>query len=495
MKRWVLFLIVVVMALPSSGYMSRSDHLWFDQNLMIEASSKFDGMTVASLKASRLVSTTAARKLASADLIDWMAGDANEITVADDGAGGVTLGIDPNYLALSEADPCWVSWLLTPSMDYVDFPEVAYPGEPDTNSIRVYAVADAAFTVLETVTDLGIVNRINQDTYRIAQNGSGGIIGAAKAVYFTGSSGTIPQYASAKADLEATMPAIGVTTNLSAAGGYAEIMIIGRLKDIKTNYAGWAEGDQLYVSPDTAGLLTDVRPTHPNIAQWIGTIEVVDATAGVILVNTQSVTGVESGTNRNEYRIGDVADGDKTLTFDADVDGAIIWDGNNFNFGAGNITTTGTITGGKFLHDASTYIDKDGSNNLTFTDAVAGTRTLKQLGCPTYKYIKATGQAEGDLHLSDGTNWAVSKTVIKYVRVVTSSTNWDMYIVQNDNGYAADDATLPAMKIGSEIVGNANLYLDAPYVDEDASSEVHLYYLDNSGANTATIIITGYELI
>lgn len=33
------------------------------------------------------------------------------------------------------------------------------------------------------------------------------------------------------------------------------------------------------------------------------------------------------------------------------------------------------------------------------------------------------------------------------------------------------------------------------YQDEDASDEVHLYYVDNSGTNTADIYIIGYEIV
>ena len=148
------------------------------------------------------------------------------------------------------------------------------------------------------------------------------------------------------------------------------------------------------------------------------------------------------------------------------------------------------------IDGATTYIDRDVSNNLTFTDAVTGTKTLAELagGGMTYKSITALAQSEGDLHLSDGATWAVSKALIKYIRIVTSSTNWDLYILQNDNSYATNDATIPAMKIGDNVVGNATLWLDLPYEDEDASGEVHLYWLDNSGSNTADIYIQAIEL-
>jgi hypothetical protein len=111
-----------------------------------------------------------------------------------------------------------------------------------------------------------------------------------------------------------------------------------------------------------------------------------------------------------------------------------------------------------------------------------------------YIYIKATSQNEGDLHLSDGTNWNTSKAYIATIRIITNSGDWDLYLLQNDNGFAADDATIPKLMIANGIEGNANLLVNALYEDEDASNEVHLYYIDNSGANTADIYIIGYPL-
>jgi len=186
------------------------------------------------------------------------------------------------------------------------------------------------------------------------------------------------------------------------------------------------------------------------------------------------------------------------------ADGTVVFniDSTNERVGIGTATpgealeVVGTVLADKFeVDDGNSYIDTDGSNNMTFTDAVTGTRTLKQLGCPTYKYIKAVTQSEGDLNLSDGPTWAVSKALIKSMRIVTSSTDWDLYILQNDNTFATDDANIGKVQLAGNVNGNSNIYMDLPYEDEDASAEVHLYYLDNSGANTADIYIMGYELL
>ncbi len=157
----------------------------------------------------------------------------------------------------------------------------------------------------------------------------------------------------------------------------------------------------------------------------------------------------------------------------------------------GDVRVDGKVS----FYDGNTYITVDGSGNMTFTDAIVGTHTLKQLGCPTYKRIKATAQAEGDLHLSDATNWNVSKALILCVRVLTVSTNWSLWLLQNDNGYAADDAVIPKLRIARALSGNAALMLNYPYQDEDASGEVHLYYEDTAGADTADLYVQGMEML
>jgi hypothetical protein len=127
--------------------------------------------------------------------------------------------------------------------------------------------------------------------------------------------------------------------------------------------------------------------------------------------------------------------------------------------------------------------------NVNGTIDVTATYPVNARGLMTY--IKATGQSEGDLHLSDATNWATSTSLIKTIRVETSSTDWDLWLLQNDNSFATDDANIPKMQIVEAGNGDQIVSLDHPYEDEDATDEVHLYYLDNSGANTATIYIMG----
>jgi len=110
-------------------------------------------------------------------------------------------------------------------------------------------------------------------------------------------------------------------------------------------------------------------------------------------------------------------------------------------------------------------------------------------------YIKATGLSPGDVHISDGTNWDTDKAEINQIRVITTSVDWDLYILQNDNGYATDDATIPKMTLATGASGNWTIERDFDYEDEDASGEVHFYIVDNDpGGSSFTIIVRGRPL-
>jgi len=201
------------------------------------------------------------------------------------------------------------------TLEFLDLSEISTPPAPDENKIRMYSVEDDDFTVIETITNLGIVNRVMQDSFRIARNTSGSEIAKAKVCYITGSTGNRPNFALAKADSEATLPAVGMTGAAVNNNNFGQLKIVGRISGIKTDYTNvgeplyapgvdWAEGDPLYVSPNIAGELINERPLHPNLAQLMGVVEVVHAINGAILVVTQAITGIEDGTNRINYKVG-----------------------------------------------------------------------------------------------------------------------------------------------------------------------------------------------
>ena len=130
---------------------------------------------------------------------------------------------------------------------------------------------------------------------------------------------------------------------------------------------------------------------------------------------------------------------------------------------------------------------------LSYMETYVAAEVLEH-STPTYLRISATGQSPGDLHLSDVTNWNKDEALITDVTVLTASTDWDLWILQNDNGYSADDANIPAEPLMIGCSGNARITANKSYQDEDASQEVHLYLVDNEGGNTFDIHIRGFEL-
>jgi len=113
---------------------------------------------------------------------------------------------------------------------------------------------------------------------------------------------------------------------------------------------------------------------------------------------------------------------------------------------------------------------------------------------PDYFMIANTGLSPGDVHISGASNWDTSRAVLKSMAVSTSSTDWDIWLLWNDNGYAVNDASVPAAQVLGGGNGDETVLLDLAYEDEDLSNEVHLYLVDNSGANTFDIHVMGTEL-
>ena len=133
-------------------------------------------------------------------------------------------------------------------------------------------------------------------------------------------------------------------------------------------------------------------------------------------------------------------------------------------------------------------------NGTTWLDFGTGTGGgVSGSGVPTYIIVQGTALT-GNVHLTDGTNWGQSKALIKTVIVETVSTDWDLYILQNNNGFIANDANVPAMQLMSSGNGDETIQRDFPYEDEDATEQVHLYFVDNAASDTADITVIGYAL-
>lgn len=145
-----------------------------------------------------------------------------------------------------------------------------------------------------------------------------------------------------------------------------------------------------------------------------------------------------------------------------------------------------------YLDNASTYLDKDDDGNLILVDAVTGSRTLKELGCPTMVKLVATGLSAGNHNLTYA-GWGVSKAQIMLIKVVSATcTDFNVEIFEKDTFLEADRIF---------IAENVELQLNSLigvliYQDQDSTDELHISITNNAGGSPEFAVETrGIELL
>lgn len=114
----------------------------------------------------------------------------------------------------------------------------------------------------------------------VVHNATGGSLTKGQAVYVTGDSSGLTTVAKARANADATMPAVGIMAETVANAADGVMTKTGRLDGIDTS--AWSVGTLLYVSSSTAGALTSTAPS-PR-AQIVAVVIIQNATTGAIEV-------------------------------------------------------------------------------------------------------------------------------------------------------------------------------------------------------------------
>lgn len=144
----------------------------------------------------------------------------------------------------------------------------------------------------------GVVQQLGQEIYGHFINNTAATIENGTAVGFAGANGEIeiqPYIA------DGSMPElyfIGVATQQLSDGEEGKVTTWGEVSGINTTGGAenWQQGDILYASPITAGALTKIRPTAPDVVIVVAAVRTVDATEGVILVRPTIPMGLRYGT-------------------------------------------------------------------------------------------------------------------------------------------------------------------------------------------------------
>jgi hypothetical protein len=409
-------------------------------------------LTLDGLTASRLVATDASKGLESVDLVAWVAGTANQVVVADDADGSITLSTPQDIH--TGASPTWVNNTLT---GYLDLAEISEPSTPAANNLRLYVEDIQGFSFFKYLDSTGMKREIVRDSMIIVYNNSGSDIVTNRVVYASGSTGSVPTVALAKSNSLSTMPAIGVTIEGISNNSYGRVMQVGLLENLNTS--SLSVGDVLYVHDTIAGLVRITPPVTPALIQEVGTVLVDDASVGAIQIISRSMRGNEYGTIQNSFSIGNGAAGSKTLTFNAASDVSLVWDETNLNIG-GPVTFNGTArinwtkiaangvtltnyTSADSVSDLQT--DNDG-NTYTCTEVAGGNNHLVVdfTGVTAFNWLRCLAYYDGnaihnvvvqiEITPFDGSTWHTLDS-IEHQGATTNTMQDHSFFIPSDTAY------------------------------------------------------------
>ena len=131
----------------------------------------------------------------------------------------------------------------------------------------------------------------------IGRNSTGSTLYRGTIVYILGSTGNRPNFVKARADIEATSAGtFGVIENNILNNADGNCVTIGAIDNLDTRSSATnpftvdtlADGDTIYLSPTTAGYITNVKPSAPNHLVYIGKVVRTSPTLGTIVYRIQN---------------------------------------------------------------------------------------------------------------------------------------------------------------------------------------------------------------
>ena len=268
-----------------------------------------------------------------------------------------------------------------------------------------------------------VVQQIGQELYGKVRNNTGSTITNGTAVRFAGASmnGTA-RLEVAPFEADGAFPslyAFGIATQDIADGEDGLVTAWGKVRDIDTTGAGenWQVGNILYVSPTTAGALTNVKPTAPNNVVPIAAVLRVDATAGEIFVRPT----VEQKKSYGKFeRTTDLAVAATNTAYVIDFDTTEI--ANGVERVVGNTTRLQVDQSGLYQIDISAQVNASGGGFSSGT---------------MYMWVRKNGVDVADSTRRQGVLGSAPSANISFVVVISLAA--DDYV---EIGYAGDSTNL-----------------------------------------------------
>lgn len=131
----------------------------------------------------------------------------------------------------------------------------------------------------------GTTVNIGQEEFLRARNNTGATIPNGSVVYITGAIGQNPTIALARSNNLTTSVTIGVTTHSIANNTIGKVTTFGIVNELNTS--GYTDGEILYLSSATAGLLTTTPPITPNYTVYVCVVLYSHPTLGKLFVRPE----------------------------------------------------------------------------------------------------------------------------------------------------------------------------------------------------------------
>jgi len=149
-------------------------------------------------------------------------------------------------------------------------------------------IATTAFVQQELAAGTAVAK--NLEVY--VRNQTGATLAAGTIVYIDGATGNRPTVTKAQANNDAnSAQTFGFTKTSIANNGFGYVIVRGELENVDTS--ALTEGQQLYLSPTTAGTWTTTKPSAPQHMVYVGIVVRAHPTQGIILVAIQNGLEIE----------------------------------------------------------------------------------------------------------------------------------------------------------------------------------------------------------
>jgi hypothetical protein len=165
----------------------------------------------------------------------------------------------------------------------------AAQGAKADTAVQTIASADGSVTITGTTAiDLSVpVTAATNSVLLPVRNTTGATLTKGTAVYISGATGQLSTVSKAIATSDPTSAqTLGLVTANISNNANGNVTLIGTISNINTS--AYTDGEQLYLSPTTAGTLTATKPYAPQHLVYMAVVEHAHPTQGKLFVKVQN---------------------------------------------------------------------------------------------------------------------------------------------------------------------------------------------------------------